>query len=154
MAKGISPVRGGAAGALLLALGACAATYDNHGYVPAASELAQVKVGESKADVEKAIGSPSLEGLKNIDAWYYVQSRWKHLGAFPPKEVKREVVAISFDKAGRVRNIEKFGLARGNVVTISRRVTTSTVKGEGLLRQLLRDLGRFNPSNFFGKSAQ
>jgi outer membrane protein assembly factor BamE (lipoprotein component of BamABCDE complex) len=154
MAKRISLVRRIAAGLVLLSLAACAATYNDHGYVPAQSELSQVKIGESKAQVEKAIGSPSLEGLKNVDAWYYVQSRWKHLGAFPPKEVKREVVAISFDKAGRVSNVEKFGLAHGNVVTISRRVTTSTVKGEGLLRQLLRDLGRFNPSNFFRRSPQ
>lgn len=148
MAKRISLVRKGAAGILMLALAGCAATFDDHGYVPAPSELSQVKAGQTKAEVQKEIGSPSLEGLQDVDAWYYVQSRWRHYGPFKPREVKRQVVAVSFDKAGRVKNVEQFGLKHGHVVTISRLETGSTVKSEGLLQQLFNDLGHFNPSNF------
>lgn len=151
MAKGMSLGRGIAAGLVLSAAAGCAPIYQNHGYVPADSELSQVKVGEPKADVEKQIGSPSMEGLKNDTAWYYVQSRWRTVGAFPPREIDRQVVAVSFTPAGNVANVERFGLERGEVVTISQRVTTSTVKGIGLLQQLFNDLGRFNPGQFLNR---
>lgn len=152
MARGISLVRNIAAAVVLVLLAACAATYANHGYVPADSELAQVKIGASKADVQKTIGPPTVEGLMKDDGWYYVQSRWRFFGAFKPKEVDRQVVAISFDKAGRVVNIERFGLDRGHVVEISRRVTTSTVKSIGLLQQLFNDIGRFDASQFLKRN--
>ena len=43
----------------------------------------------------------------------------------------REIVAITFDDSGVVRNIERFGLEDGNVVALSRRVTDSNVQGVG-----------------------
>ena len=151
MANRISLVRWVAACVLAGFVAACAPQIENHGYVPADAELAQIKVGDSKEAVTKTVGSPSVEGLKNADAWYYVQSRWRTLGAFAPKEVDRQVVAISFSPAGKVTNIERFGLDHGNVVTISRRVTSSTVKGMTLLQQLFNDLGRFDPTRFLKK---
>ncbi len=152
MAKGINLVRSVVAGLLLVVLGACAATYVNHGYVPADSELSQIKLGETKADVQKVIGPPSAEGMQQGDAWYYVQSRWRHMGPFAPHEVQRQVVAISFTPQGKVANIERFGLEHGEIVTISRRVTTSSVKGLTLLQQLFNDLGRFDPTQFLKRS--
>ncbi|MBI1217838.1 MAG: outer membrane protein assembly factor BamE [Rhodobacteraceae bacterium] len=142
-----------AAGLLLVVLAGCAATFMDHGYVPADVELAQVHVGDSRETVEKTIGHPSVEGMEQPNAWYYVQSRWRYFGPVKPKEINRQVVAISFTPAGKVANIERFGLERGEVVVISQRVTTSTVKGVGLLQQLFNDLGRFNPGQFLPKSS-
>ena len=152
MGKVINLVRVTVAGLLLAALAACAATYMDHGYVPADDELALVHVGDSRDAVTKAIGRPSMEGMVKADAWYYVQSRWRLYGPIKPKEVNRQVVAVSFTPAGKVANIERFGLERGEVVVISQRVTTSTVKGIGLLQQLFTDLGRFNPGQFLQKT--
>ena len=52
------------------------------------------------------------------------------------------MVAISFSEAGNVTNIERFGLERGRVVALSRRVTESNIKGIGFLRQLFGSIGR------------
>ncbi len=153
MGKLVIVVRCLVAGLLLATLAACAATFDNHGYVPSDDELAQVHVGDTRDAVEKLIGRPSVEGMEKDNSWYYVQSRWRNYGPFRPKEVDRQVVAVSFTQAGRVANIERFGLERGEVVTISRRVTTSTVKNLGLLQQLFTDLGRFDPKRFLGSSS-
>lgn len=128
---------------LLLILSACTPVFRNHGYIPAEDELAQVAVGQdTKETVATKVGRPSVEGLLNSDAWFYVQSRFKTLGARAPQEVERQVVAISFDAQGRVSNIERFGLEQGEVVAISRRITSTSIKSIGLIQQLLGSVGR------------
>ncbi len=145
--------RRGAAGVLLagvlLVTTACAPVYRNHGYIPSDDELGLIEVGRDNRDtVAATIGRPSAAGLLNDHGWYYVQSRWKHAGALPPKEETREVVAVTFDDGGTVENIERFGLEKGRVVAISRRVTETNIKGRGLLAQLFGNLGRISADQF------
>lgn len=130
-------------GAILGLAVACAPVYRNHGYVPSDAELALLEVGVDTRDtVAATIGRPSASGLLNDLGWYYVQSRWKVSGARPPKEEDRQVVAISFTEDGIVENIERFGLEKGRIVPISRRVTETNIKSTGLLRQLFGNIGR------------
>ncbi|MCX7566094.1 outer membrane protein assembly factor BamE [Sulfitobacter sp. F26169L] len=130
---------------------ACTPQYVNHGYIPPAEDLEQIVVGvDTRASVEEAIGTPATAGVVNESGFYYVRSRKRTFGALAPKVVEREVLAISFDNAGVVRNIERFGLERGQVVPLARRVTTSGVGDTGFLRQLLGNIGRFNPAGLAG----
>ncbi len=127
----------------------CSAIYRNHGYVPAEDELAMLTVGEDTRDtVEVAVGRPSAAGLLNDDGWYYVQSRYRQFGPRAAQEVERQLVAISFDEGGTVTNIERFGLEDGRVVTLSRRVTDTNIKGANLIRQILSNFGRFRAGDF------
>lgn len=143
-----SLARKGAMLAMVAALAACSAVYRNHGYVPAEDELALVEVGVDTIEtVGQKIGRPSTAGLLNDEGWYYVQSRFRHVGPREPKEVERQVVAVTFDKAGVVENIARFGLEDGKVVEISRRVTATNIKGIGLIRQLLGNIGRVTPGD-------
>lgn len=122
---------------------ACTPVYRNHGYIPAEDELAQVSVGQdTKETVAQKVGRPSVEGLLNTNGWFYVQSRFKTVGPRQPQEIDRQVVAITFDAQDRVANIERFGLEQGEVVAISRRVTSTSIKQIGLIQQLLGSLGR------------
>jgi outer membrane protein assembly factor BamE (lipoprotein component of BamABCDE complex) len=124
---------------------ACAPVVRNHGYVPSDQELAADEVGTDTRDsVAEKVGRPSVQGLLDDTAWFYVQSRWETRGARAAQEVDRQVLAISFNEAGTVANIERFGLERGKIVPLSRRVTESSVQGMGVLRQLLGNLGRLN----------
>lgn len=127
----------------LIGVTACAPVYRDHGYVPTDTDLAQIKVGtDTRETVAGLIGRPSASALLNDTGWYYVQSRWKYFGARAPQEFDRQVVAITFTDAGIVENVERFGLENGRVVTLSRRVTDSNIKGVGFLRQLMGNLGR------------
>ena len=72
--------------------------------------------------------------------------RQRVIGPLAPKEIDRQVVAISFSDNGVVTNVERFGLERGRVVPLSRRVTSSSVRDQSLLRQLLGNIGRFSPA--------
>lgn len=130
---------------LVAALAACSPVIRNHGYVPAEDELALIEVGvDTRETVGQKIGRPSTSGLLNDEGWYYVQSKYRHFGPREPKEIERQVLAVTFDKAGRVENIARFGLEDGKVVEISRRVTETSIKGISLIQQLLGSFGRLD----------
>ncbi|MBI6629805.1 outer membrane protein assembly factor BamE [Pontibaca salina] len=140
--------RAGLAGLALLSLTACSAVYRNHGYVPTATELSQVTVGkDTRATVVETIGAPTANGVLDDSGFYYISSRLRHFGPMEPKVVDRQLVAISFNNSGVVQNIERFGLEDGRAVPLERRVTSSSVEDKTFLRQLLGNLGRFNPAS-------
>lgn len=128
-----------------LALTACVAQNRNHGYVPSDDSLAQIVVGrDTKETVRSVIGTPQAEGVLAASGWYYVRSEFQHLGAFEPKEIDRQVLAISFNDAGVVTNVERFGLDKGRVIALSRRVTTANVQGTTFLSQLFGNIGQIS----------
>jgi outer membrane protein assembly factor BamE (lipoprotein component of BamABCDE complex) len=121
----------------------CSAVYRNHGYVPTEQDLAQVEVGkDTRETVSEKIGRPSTSGLLNDVGWFYVQSRYKLVGPREPKEIDRQVLAVTFTEAGVVENIARYGLEDGRVVEISRRVTQPNVKGLSFIQQILGNFGR------------
>lgn len=135
----------------LIALSACSATFTNHGFVPTDEDVEEIMVGlDTRETVGSIIGKPGAEGLLTESGWYYVASRFKHFAYNAPEEIDREVLAITFDDKGIVENIERFGLEDGQVVVLSRRVTTSNTKGVSFLRQLLGGIGQFNASDILG----
>jgi outer membrane protein assembly factor BamE (lipoprotein component of BamABCDE complex) len=130
---------------------ACSPITRNHGYVPLDRDLDDVVVGEStQEDVAQAIGRPSSSGILTGSGWYYVGSKFEHRGGRAPREVERQVVAVSFDDKGVVENVERFGLEKGQTVVLSRRVTDSNIKGIGFLRQLLGSVGNLNAGSILG----
>jgi outer membrane protein assembly factor BamE (lipoprotein component of BamABCDE complex) len=136
---------------VVAALAACTPVIRNHGYVPAETELAQVKVGVNTRDtVKEKIGRPSTSGLLNDEGWYYVQSQYRLVGPREPKEIDRKVLAVTFNEAGVVENIALFGLEDGRVVEISRRVTETNIKGVSLIGQLLGNFGRISAEDIGG----
>lgn len=134
----------------LLVLTGCARLEDSHGYVPDEALLAQVRVGvDTKETAGRILGRPSTEGIIDDSGWYYVKSDYQRFLWRAPREVNREVVAVSFTDQGRVENVERFGLEEGRVVALSRRVTTSNTRGIGFLRQLFSNVGNLNAGGFF-----
>lgn len=137
----------------LVIAGACTPIFRNHGYVPPAEDLAKVQVGvDTRDSVAEAIGAPTASGVVRDSGYYYVATRVRHYGPKRPEIVSRELVAISFDQRGVVSNVERFGLEDGVVLTLERRVTDSGIEGKGFLRQLLGNIGSFNPANVLGSN--
>jgi len=129
---------------------ACTAAYRNHGYVPNDEDLNALVVGvDTRATVDDVIGAPSAAGLLSEGDYYYVRSRIREYGMFRPEVVERQVLAISFNEDETIANIERFSLADGNVVPLTRRVTDSSVVGKGFLRQLIGNFGNLDPTQLF-----
>lgn len=147
-----SAFRRGMLALAVLAAAACAPIYRNHGYVPTEQDLARIAVGtDTRETVAQAIGRPASTGLLNGSGWYYVGSRWKTVAWRAPEEIERQVVAVTFTEAGVVQNVERFGLERGRVVVLSRRVTDSNIQGVSLIRQLLGNIGNFSAEQFLNR---
>jgi outer membrane protein assembly factor BamE (lipoprotein component of BamABCDE complex) len=129
----------------------CTTLYRNHGYAPTDDQLAEVLVGVDTRDtVADVVGPPTAGGVANGGGFFYVQSRFRLLGPLEPKEIDREVVAITFDEEGVVSNVERFGLENGNIVALSRRVTQDNIRDTTFLRQLFGSIGQFNAGDFLG----
>ena len=133
--------------AVVITSAGCTPTYRNHGYIPPEEELQKLAVGvDTRATVESSVGPPTAGGVLSGGDFYYVRSRTKTVGMRETREINRQVLAISFDSRGVVRNIERFGLKNGRVVPLTRRVTASGVSDTSLLRQLTGNIGRVSPS--------
>jgi len=140
-------IRGGLLALFVLGITACAPTFRSHGYIPSEEELDNIVIGvDTRATVDDVVGAPSSTGVLNNEGYFYVRSKMRTIGPTRPREVEREVLAISFDQADVVQNIERFGLDDGRVVVLQRRVTDNGITNLGLLRQLLGNLGNFDPA--------
>ncbi|ETX30645.1 outer membrane protein assembly factor BamE [Roseivivax isoporae] len=136
-----------------LALAACSAQYRNHGYVPRDEDLGQIVPGiDTRATVEEVVGVPTSSGVLNESGFYYISSEMRQFAWRAPEVIDREVVAISFDGAGVVTNIERYGLEDGNVVPLSRRVTQSGGGDISFIRKLFGNIGRIGTEGLLGGS--
>lgn len=132
-----------------VSLAGCSPQFRNHGYIPPQEDLAEITVGTDTRDtVAEKIGIPASSGVLNESGYYYVRMRTRAIGPLAPQEIERQIVAISFSEGGVVQNVERFGLERGKVIQLERRVTDAAVTDRSFLRQLLSNIGRFNPTGF------
>jgi outer membrane protein assembly factor BamE (lipoprotein component of BamABCDE complex) len=135
-----------------LALAGCSAIYKKHGYVPTEEQLAEVVVGvDTKDSVAETIGAPTASGVLNDGGYYYVSTLMRTRGAGATKPVSRSLVAISFDSRDVVSGIERYSLEDGRVIPLERRVTSSSVEDKTFIRQLLGNLGNFNPGSLLAE---
>jgi len=140
-------------GAMVVLTTACARLENGHGYVPEPSSLQSIVVGrDTKTIVNLTIGQPGTRGIVDDLGWYYVRSDYERFLWRAPVEVDRQVVAITFDETGVVRNVERFGLEEGQVVVLSRRVTDSNTQGIGLLTQVFGNIGQLDASSFLDEN--
>lgn len=145
-------ITGAVFGMALLLIAACKPIVRNHGYMPNEEDLSLITVGvDTRETVASSVGPPSSAGLVTGSGYYYVRSRWETFGPREPKEADRQVLAITFDQDGVVQNIERFGLERGRVVALSRRVTDTSIRNVSFIRQLLGNIGRLSADEIAGE---
>lgn len=135
---------------LVLGLSACSATFTNHGYVPPPELLSEIGIGATRDEVAEIAGAPGTGGVMRDEAWFYTQYRVRNFTYNAPQVIERDIVAISFSDAGRVTNVERFGLEDGQIVQLSRRVTESSVRDVSFLAQILANFGRINIADAIG----
>ena len=134
-----------------LVLAGCSEQIRNHGYLPSDEELSEIIVGiDTRDSVAETIGSPTTAGVLSGGDFYYVGDRVRHFGWQKPQIVERQIVAVTFDAAGVVQNIVRYGLEDGRVVPLVRRVTETSDGDINFLRQLFGNIGGLDTGSFFG----
>jgi outer membrane protein assembly factor BamE (lipoprotein component of BamABCDE complex) len=126
-------------GAALGLLIACAPVISQRGYVPDPANENAIKVGtDTKTSVQARLGYASTTATFGNDSWYYISSTEKQVAFFSPTVLKRQVVAIYFDKANKVTDIKHYSLRDGHVIAFESRETPARGRETTFLQELLK----------------
>jgi len=124
----------------------------HEGYVIDPQALAFVPVGSSREQVLLTLGTPSTTATFDNEVFYYISVTRKRPVAFlNPHIVNRHILAVYFDKDGRVAKLANYGLKDGKVFDFISRTTPTGGKDESFVGQLLSSVKSGKaPVNPFG----
>lgn len=146
MTKQLSLLKSTALFIALISLGACVKTTESRGYTLEQADFNNVKVSLShKNDVLNALGSPSSKSLFGQETWYYMAAKTESIAFLTPKTKEQHVIAISFNEADKVSAINNYDLKDAKQVKFSKDATKTEGNNVGVVKQLLGNVGRFNP---------
>ena len=137
--------------ALLAALGASLSGcigYDgdfDRGYQIDDQSLAKVQVGKTdKRAALELLGTPTTTSTVGGDAWYYIGQKMHRALAFMPATMAdQNVLAVYFDKGGRVSRIANYGMKDGKVFDFVSRTTPTGGQEPNFLKNIMNGLFRF-----------
>ncbi len=131
-----------------LCLPACDSRVHTRGNFLDPEKLVEIRPGEiSRNEVKEILGSPSSVIPFSDDTWYYISQRTETLAFFQPEVMKRQVVVISFNKEGKVTNVETLGIEEGQNITPVARKTMTHGNELTVLEQLVGNLNRFSANS-------
>jgi outer membrane protein assembly factor BamE (lipoprotein component of BamABCDE complex) len=112
------------------------------GYVIDQQSIDLVPVGSSREQVLLALGSPSTTATFDNEVFYYIsQTRKRPVAFMNAKLVDQRILAVYFNKEGRVENIANYGLKDGKVFDFISRTTPTGGKDQNFLGQMLSGVG-------------
>jgi outer membrane protein assembly factor BamE (lipoprotein component of BamABCDE complex) len=105
--------RAGAVLMLATALAGCSSIRNNRGYLQDALLVSSVQPGiDNRQSVERTLGRPTFASQFGEPVWYYVSSVTGQAPFTTPKIRTQAVMAIHFDEAGNVRDVQRTGIER------------------------------------------
>ncbi len=115
----------------------CTPVVNQRGYLPDPIGEAAIKVGaDTKTTVQDRLGDPSTQATFGGDVWYYISSVEQQIAFFDPRIETRSIMAVRFDKDGKVRDIHHYSLKDGHVVAFETRETPAKGRELTFLQQL------------------
>lgn len=120
-----------------LMLVGCTPVVSQRGYLPNPAGEASIKPGtDTKTSIQQRLGDPSTQATFGGDAWYYIRSQQKVIAFFDPETTTRSILAVHFDKDGRVTDLKHYSLKDGHVVAFETRETPARGRELTFLQQL------------------
>ena len=125
-------------------LSACSQTRDTHGNLLTQERIELISVGQSsKADVIRAIGTPTTKAAFNDDIWYYIGLETVRQGFLDPKVENRQIYMAQFNENGRLATFAPVEREALDIPIVSRETPTHGTELT-VLEQFVGNLGRFN----------
>ncbi|HTQ15068.1 MAG TPA: outer membrane protein assembly factor BamE [Rhizomicrobium sp.] len=126
---------------LSLTLIGCTPVISQRGYLGDPVAEASIKVGtDTKTTIQQRLGDPSTSSTfvqpSETEVWYYISSVERRIAFFDPKVMTRSIMAVSFDKDGKVTDLRHYGLKDGHVVAFEARTTPTPGREITFLQQL------------------
>jgi len=117
----------------------------DRGYQVDAQALANVQIGKTdKREALNLMGTPSTTSTVGGDAWYYIGQKMHRALAFMPVETTdQHVLAIYFDKGGKVSRIANYGMKDGKVFDFVSNTTPTGGQEPSFLKNIMTGLFHF-----------
>jgi len=114
----------------------------DRGYQVDEDTLSQVKIGATtKPEALALLGTPSTTSTVGGDAWYYIGQKMKHTFSFMPVQMTdQHVLAVYFDKGGKVDRIANYGMQDGKVFDFVSRTTPTGGQEPDFLKNMMGGL--------------
>jgi len=122
-----------------LAVMGCTPVVNQRGYLPDPDAEKKIAVGkDTKTSIQQVLGDPSTEATFTAagDAWYYITSVEKQIAFFAPSVQSRAILAVYFDKDGKVTDLKHYTLRDGHIVAFESRQTPTKGRELTFLQQL------------------
>jgi outer membrane protein assembly factor BamE (lipoprotein component of BamABCDE complex) len=130
------------------ALIACAPVISQRGYLPDPDTESNIKSGkDTKNSVQERLGYASTTATFGNDSWYYISATEKQVAFFRPVVLKRQVLAVYFDKENKVTDVRHYGLRDGHVIAFESRETPARGRETTFLQELLKATPGSNATN-------
>jgi outer membrane protein assembly factor BamE (lipoprotein component of BamABCDE complex) len=118
---------------------ACAPVISQRGYLPDPEAEASIKSGtDTKTTVQARLGYASTTATFGNDSWYYISATEKQVAFFNPTVLKRQIVAVYFDKENKVTGVRHYGLKDGHLINFESRTTPARGRETTFLQELLK----------------
>lgn len=129
---------------LALTLLGCSPVYNTQGELPDADDVLKIQPGAyTRNQVAELLGTPSTVGTFNDDTWYYIGRRTEST-PFSTTIVDQQVLEVSFDDEGKVKDVKTYGLEDGKMVDPVSKKTPTAGREMSILQELFMNFGRFN----------
>ena len=117
----------------------------DRGYQIDEQSLDKVKIGSTtKQEALALLGTPSTTSTIGGDAWYYIgQKMTRALAFMPAKLTDQNVLAIYFDKNGKVSRIANYGMKDGKIFDFVSQTTPTGGREPDFLKNVFAGLLRF-----------
>ena len=129
----------------LLFLCACSPNVETQGHMLDDDWKNSVKQNvTTRDDVLAAFGSPSTVSSFGEETWYYISMQRKNRAFLKPAVTNDEIVQLTFNPDGTVKDITTYSQADMKDFSIADRTTPTEGHQMTVLEQTLGNLGRFN----------
>ena len=141
----MSAVRYLGAGALLamtLAAGGCTSIKEHRGFIVDQTLTSSIQPGiDNKQSVQGTLGHPSFESQFGQPTWYYVSSQTGRRPFITPRITDHQVLAVQFDAAGNVSNVERTGIDKVVFLSPDGDATPTVGRERGFFEDLFGNIG-------------
>ncbi|HXV00004.1 MAG TPA: outer membrane protein assembly factor BamE [Caulobacteraceae bacterium] len=126
----------------LLGTAACTPSNLYQGFQAIDANPNEVKVGtDNRSTVLARLGTPTATDTFDKSTWFYLTQMSSKTAFYHPRVIRRDVVAISFDKDTQaVTKVDVYGLKDGRVIAYNNRVTPTRGRELTVLEQLFGNL--------------
>ena len=119
------------------ALIACTPVTYERGFLSDPALMSSIQKGtDTKTSIQERLGYPTTSATFGDETWYYISSQERQIAFFTPTVQSRNILAVAFDKEGKVTDLNRYSLQDGHVVAFEKRMTPARGREMTFLQQL------------------